>query len=108
MSTKVVIGHTYSENEEYVTVNKRSERPLSAVLGFVFGCLFGLLAIEYFSYVEVIFIVIASTLVGFVTATCQRSESIPKHRVIRIRKRWGKVAVDYVVYDNPVIDLLEK
>jgi len=108
MSTKVVTGHTYSENDEYVIVNKRSERPLGAVLGFVFGCLFILLAVDFFSYIEAIYIVFASILVGFVTATSERSESIPKHRVIRIRKRWGKVAVDYVVYDDPVIDLLEK
>ena len=108
MSTKIVTGHTYSENDQYVIVNKRSEQPLGALLGFLFGCLFGLLCIGYFSEVVILCIVLGSTFIGLVTSTSGRSESIPKHRVIRIRKRWSKVSVEYVVHDNPIMDLLEK
>lgn len=108
MSTKTVTGHTYSENDQYVIVNKRSEQPLGALLGFLFGCLFGLLCIGSLSEIVILCIVLASTFIGFIASTRERSESIPKHRVIRIRQRWRKVSVEYVVHDDPVLDLLEK
>lgn len=108
MSTKIVSGHTISENDQYVIVNKRSEHPLGALLGFLLGCLLALLVVDQFDVVGILFIVIGSTFLGAIISTSRRSESIPKHRVVRIRKRWGRVDVDYVVHEDPMLDLLEK
>lgn len=101
-------GHTISENDQYVIVNKRTEHPLGALLGFLFGCLLALLVIDLFDVVGIIFIVLTSTLIGSVISTSRRTESIPKHRVVRIRKRWRRVDVDYIVHEDPMLDLLEK
>lgn len=108
MSTKIVTGHFATENEQYVIVTQRSERPLGAVLGFVIGCLIVLVMLDNLTVIEILLTLLVTVLIGAIFSSSSRSESIPRHRVVSIQKSLGRVDVVYVIHDDPILDLLER
>lgn len=92
-----IVGHDAIEKGEVVIVIKRSERPFSALIGFISGLLISLLLFQgVIAEIYIFMFVFITTFASYILSKGQSIKKIKKDRVLSITRKRNYAAVYYL------------